>query len=84
MGKAFNQNSLMQLFNGDRRIVQCTHSHSQLNLFLSTCPSVPPHQRACYHLCLTFVLDVVVIINNSAHPLIFGPKRGFIANVEQL
>ena len=23
MGKAFNQNSLMQLFNGDRRIVQC-------------------------------------------------------------
>ena len=31
-------------------------------------------QRACYHLCLTFVLDVVVIINNSAYPLIFGPK----------
>ena len=52
--------------------------------FFSTCPSVPPHQRARCHLCLTFVLDVVVIINNSAHLLIFGPKKVFITSVENL
>ena len=31
---------------------------------------------------MTFVLDVVVIINNSAHLLIFGPKKVFIRSVE--
>jgi len=30
--EAFNQNSLMQLFNGDRRIVHCLHSHLEFKL----------------------------------------------------